>query len=31
MWGGVEYEIQNQGCHDFYIGRGEGGGQLVLE
>ena len=26
MWGGVEYEIQNQGCHDFYIGRGEGGG-----
>ena len=22
MWGGVEYEIQNQGCDDFYVGRG---------
>ena len=31
MWGGVEYEIQYQGCYDFYIGGG-GGGQLeVLE
>ena len=26
MWGGVEYEIQNQGCDDFFIWGGGGGG-----
>ena len=31
MWGGVEYEIQYQGCDDFYNwGRG-GGGRWQLE
>ena len=26
MWGGVEYEIQYQGCDDFYVIGGGGGG-----
>ena len=25
MWGGVEYEIQYQGCDDFYVIGGGGG------
>ena len=30
MWGGVEYEIQYQGCDDFYIW-GVGGQLEVME
>ena len=32
MWGGVEYEIQYQGCDDFYNwGGGGAGGRWQLE
>ena len=31
MWGGVEYEIQYQGCDDFYNWGGRGGGRWQLE
>ena len=29
MWGGVEYEIQYQGCDDFYNWGGGGGGEVA--